>query len=37
LSWGPELSPAPNLPLRSLYLDPVAPQGAGQLLASFGK
>lgn len=37
LAWGPTLTPPLDLPLRALYFDPAAPDGAGQLLASFGR
>ncbi|WJW76018.1 dihydrofolate reductase family protein [Thiohalobacter sp. IOR34] len=33
--WGSELLPPQDLRLRSLYLDPQAPAGAGQLFASY--
>ncbi len=33
IAWGPEFSPACNLPLRALYLDRRMPEGAGQTLA----
>lgn len=36
LCRGPLLAPPVNLPLRSLYFDPSAPDGAGQLFAAFG-
>jgi riboflavin biosynthesis pyrimidine reductase len=35
--WGPELSPAHCMPLRAMYLDTQAPEGAGQTLAIYGK
>lgn len=35
LCMGPTLEPAPKLRLASLYLDPEAPAGAGQLLATY--
>ncbi|HHJ15950.1 MAG TPA: pyrimidine reductase [Gammaproteobacteria bacterium] len=34
--WGNELQPAVNLPLQAMYLDPLAPDGAGQTLAIYG-
>ncbi len=37
LTWGPPLAPPLDLPLRSLYHDPIAPEGAGQLFAVYGK
>ncbi len=35
LCTGPTLDPAPKLRLANLYLDPEAPAGAGQLLATY--
>ena len=35
LCTGPRLEPAPKLHLANLYLDPAAPSGAGQLLATY--
>lgn len=35
LVWGEELSPPVKLSLASLYLDPVSPEGAGQLFAAY--
>ena len=35
LCMGPTLEPAPKLHLANLYLDPEAPAGAGQLLATY--
>ncbi|VAW75128.1 2,5-diamino-6-ribosylamino-pyrimidinone 5-phosphate reductase homolog [hydrothermal vent metagenome] len=35
-TWGPEFSPACNLPLRALYLDHQMPEGAGQTMAVYG-
>lgn len=35
--WGPELQPAFCMPLRELYLDRHAPNGAGQTLAVYGE
>jgi len=34
--WGPELKPAYYMPLQAMYLDPHAPEGAGQTLAIYG-
>ena len=34
--WGEELQPAVNMPLQAMYLDPRAPDGAGQTLAIYG-
>lgn len=36
-TWGPQLLPARCMPLRAMYLDPLAPQGAGQTLAVYGR
>ena len=33
--WGDELRPAVSMPLKAMYLDPLAPQGAGQTLAVY--
>ncbi|RMG31465.1 MAG: pyrimidine reductase [Gammaproteobacteria bacterium] len=35
LAYGPALAPPPNLHLVSLFYDPEAPAGAGQLLAAY--
>lgn len=35
--WGPELTPAHCMPLRAMYLDTHAPEGAGQTLGIYGK
>ncbi len=37
IAWGPEFSPARNMPLRALYLDRHLPEGAGQTLAVYGR
>ncbi len=35
LVWGPSFEAPPHLQLRSLFYDPHAPKGAGQLIASY--
>ncbi|HHJ13601.1 MAG TPA: pyrimidine reductase [Gammaproteobacteria bacterium] len=37
LAWGPVLEKTPALPLRALYLDTKAPEGAGQTLGVYGQ
>lgn len=36
IAWGPQLDDPTDMPLRALYLDTAAPQGAGQTLAVYG-